>query len=231
MDHLDSFADDRLVLGCLYCSAPTQNREHVPSRVLLDKPYPENLPVMPCCTKCNSGFSLDEEYFACLIECARTGSVDAVKRPNIRRILQESPALAARIMSARTVSEGGEASFQPESARVKNIVVKLARGYELNEQKHDYPEHVMVEPLRTLSPDALQHFETPPQPVAWPEVGTRAMQRMVVVTPGNMILGNDWIEVQEGQYRYVAIADGPVMVRFVVGEYLACEVMWGEDQS
>jgi len=64
MEHLDSYADDRLVLGCTYCHRDTDTREHVPSRILLDEPYLDNLPVLPACAKCNQGFSLDEEYFA-----------------------------------------------------------------------------------------------------------------------------------------------------------------------
>jgi len=232
MDHLNSFADSRLVSGCLYCGSRTENREHIPSRVLLNTPYPENLPVLPCCKQCNSGFSLDEEYFACLVECARTGSIDSVVRPKIRRILQESPMLASRIMSARTAAGTGEIIFKPESERIISVVVKLARGhavYELAEQRLDAPAHVMAVPLHTLTPEALGHFENPPQPAAWPEVGTRAMQRMVHVTPDGSFAANDWIEVQEGQYRYTAIAEGAVLVRMVISEYLACEVIWEDD--
>jgi len=75
MDLVESFADDRLVAYCVHCAGGTETRDHCPSRMLLDKPYPENLPFLPSCTSCNRGFSLDEEYFACLVECARTGSV------------------------------------------------------------------------------------------------------------------------------------------------------------
>lgn len=56
------------------------------------------------------------------------------------------------------------------------------------------------------------------------------MQRMVICTAGPTVFGPDWIEVQPGQYRYFAIAQGAVMVRIVIGEYLACEVIWGLDQ-
>ncbi len=40
---------------------------------------------------------------------------------------------------------------------------------------------------------------------------------------------NDWIDVQDDRYRYLAIddADG-VSIKIVVGEYLACEVAWVE---
>jgi hypothetical protein len=232
MEHLNSYADSRLVVGCIYCHGDTDTREHVPSRILLDEPYPENLPVLPACTKCNQGFSLDEEYFACLIECARTGSIDRVERPKIRRILQDSPALAARMMQARTVADNGEIVFKTENDRVRRVVLKLARGhavYELDEQKPEEPSHFMVVPLHCLAPHAREHFENPPTNAGWPEVGTRAMQRMAISAAGPTVIGQDWIEVQAGQYRYLAIAEDAVMVRLVVGEYLACEVIWGQD--
>jgi hypothetical protein len=233
MHQLHSFADDRLLRGCIHCSGSTETRDHVPSRIMLDEPYPDNLPVIPACASCNRGFSLDEEYFACLVECARTGSVDTVQRPKIRRILRDSPGLAARLTKARSAFDDGTISFAAETQRARNVVLKLARGhaaYELNEQKVDEPSHVMFAPLHTLELQARDHFETLPETTLWPELGSRAMQRMVVSMAGPSVIGLDWIEVQQGQYRYFAIAEGPVMVRVVIGEYLACEVIWSEEQ-
>ena len=43
------FADERLVSGCVYCGGPEETNEHVPSRVFLDQPYPENLPGVDAC--------------------------------------------------------------------------------------------------------------------------------------------------------------------------------------
>lgn len=38
---------------------------------------------------------------------------------------------------------------------------------------------------------------------------------------------NDWVDVQEGSYRYLAIDDaGGVVIRIVVREFLACEAAW-----
>jgi hypothetical protein len=229
MNQLRPFADDRLLVGCIHCLGSTETRDHVPSRILLDEPYPENLPVIPACVSCNHGFSLDEEYFACLVECAKTGSVDAVQRPKIRRILRDSPGLTTRLTQARSVGDDGTISFAVETKRARNVILKLARGhaaYELNEQMSDAPSHVMLATLQALSPQARNYFETPPETTLWPELGSRAMQRLVVSTAAPSVIGLDWIEVQPGQYRYVAVAEGPVMVRFVLGEYLACEVIW-----
>lgn len=67
MDQLKDYADDRLISGCTYCDGLAETRDHVPSRVLLDSPLPENLPVVGACWACNNGFSKDEEYFVCLL--------------------------------------------------------------------------------------------------------------------------------------------------------------------
>lgn len=153
---------------------------------------------------------------------------ERVVRPKIVRILQQKPALAERLKQARSEGENGETIFAIEQQRVRNVVVKLARGhaaFELGEPQHDDPTHVMFIPIHLLTDDARSHFESSPAPPIWPEVGSRAMQRMPV-TGDNAYSG--WIEVQEGQYRYLAVAGGPVMVRFVVGEHLACEVIWDE---
>ena len=58
------YSDKRQRNYCTYCRNELGTRDHVPSKVFLEKPYPDNLPVVPCCQKCNEGFSLDEQYLA-----------------------------------------------------------------------------------------------------------------------------------------------------------------------
>ena len=72
---------------CCYCGTWADTVDHVPSKVLLDEPYPENLPVVPCCRNCNDQFSLDEEYVAVLLECVRwqTFNPKQFKREKIKR--------------------------------------------------------------------------------------------------------------------------------------------------
>jgi hypothetical protein len=230
MEQIRPYADERLIAGCLYCGGATESRDHVPSRVLLDEPYPENLPVVPACDACNGSYSLDEQYFACLVECARTGSLDAVQRPKIIRILRENPALAERISRARSGEQ--DVSFSVELTRAQSVVLKLARGhaaYEASEVPRHSPSHILITPLMSLDQAARDHFEVVPRSAVWPEVGSRAMQRLIVF--GGDVTDAGWIEVQPEQYRYFVVAEGPIMVRFVVSEYLACEVIWSYDNS
>ena len=230
MRQYTSYADTRLVCSCVFCGASTQTRDHCPSKIFLDEPYPENLPVVPACASCNTGFSLDEQYFACFLESVIRGSADLVQRPKIKRLLHEVPSLYSKIKDAKRSSNNEEQTFDVEHARIQAVVLKLARGhaaYETSEIVRHDPSHVMIVPLQTLSASARLHFETPPSSSVWPEVGSRAMQRMFLAD--GSIVGPQWIDVQEGRYRYFVIAEGNVMVRSVISEYLACEVIWSDD--
>ena len=59
---------------------------------------------------------------------------------------------------------------------------------------------------------------------AWPEVGSRAMQRLIV--GGSDVFREGWLVVQEGNYRYCVSGDGGLTVKMVLREYLACHVAW-----
>lgn len=198
----------------------------MPSKVFLDEPYPTNLPVVFACRSCNEDFSLDEEYVACLVECSLTGLIepDGIEREKIRLILERKPALVSRLCQARQ-EVGGGAYFNVEDRRVMNIVLKLARGhaaFELNEPQLDDPSNVAFVPFLYMAPDARKDFETPPRSPFCPEVGSRATQRLVVNDLGASL----WITVQSARYRYLTSIGNGVIVRMVIGEYLACEVVW-----
>ena len=62
MKQYDVSVDSRIAGICIYCGGIAKTRDHVPSKAFLDKPYPENIPVVPCCSECNNKFSKDEEY-------------------------------------------------------------------------------------------------------------------------------------------------------------------------
>ena len=62
VDQLRNFADSRLIAGCVYCAGVNDTRDHVPSRVFLDSPLPENLPVVPACRACNLTKRIGEYY-------------------------------------------------------------------------------------------------------------------------------------------------------------------------
>ena len=241
MDQLRNFADDRLVTGCVYCGAGNDTRDHVPSRILLEPPYPENLPNVQCCEACNHGFSKDEQYLVCLLEAVLAGSTepDKIRRPSVARALRRSPALRARIEAAkRQVVD--QVVFKVEERRIKNVMLKLARGhaaFELSQPCREEPDHFWCGPLAAMSEETRESFDSAHHQQLFGEVGSRGLQRMLVTevflrsesgqqSEARWLL-NDWVDVQDGYYRYLAIDDvGGVVIRIVIAEYLACEVGW-----
>jgi hypothetical protein len=241
MNQLKNLADDRLINGCIYCGGVAETRDHVPSRILLEPPYPENLPVVGCCEQCNQGFSKDEEYVVCLIEAVLAGSTnpDGIKRSGVARSLRRSPALQARIDAARREVDG-RIEFAVETDRMMNVMLKLARGhaaFELSQPCRKAPDHFWCGPLGSMSEEMRESFNAAHVQQMFGEVGSRGLQRMLVTqlvvrsqTGEESQVGflfNDWVDVQDGYYRYLAIDDiGGLVIRIVVAEYLACEVAW-----
>ena len=182
----------------------------------------------------------------CIIESALCGSTDPEKiaRPSVARIMQRSPALRKRIDASRT-EIGGQVAYVPEMERINNVMLKLARGhaaFELSQPCHERPDHFWCGPLSSLPQENQELFHAVHFQQIFGEVGSRNMQRLLVVQMAQKsetgeqqnvgMLINDWIDVQDEQYRYIAIDDmGMLIVRIVVAEYFACEVAWGLDMS
>lgn len=224
LEPVEDYSDERMRQTCLFCGGDTNTRDHCPSRVFLDPPYPAHLPHVGCCKPCNASFSLDEEYTACLIEAVIVGSADpsAIRRPNVARALERGLRLRARIERAMHRTETGIV-FTPEEPRVQRVVAKLARGhalYELAEVLREEPEEIFTRPLLAMSGSHLDRFEKPVPAPAWPEVGSRAMQRLTESQAG------PWLVVQPGNYRYCATVGNGIEVRIVIREYLACYARW-----
>lgn len=238
MEQKRDFADPRLLIGCTYCGGLDDTRDHVPSRVLLDPPFPENLPVVKACFACNNGFSKDEEYVACLLEATLAGTTDPeqIGRPGVAEILRRAPALRARLERARVVRDG-KVAFGVEEERVRNVVLKLARGhaaYDLSQPCRDAPATVWWAPRPLMSEAERDAFDASHVLGLFGEVGSRQMQRLVVaqVTVDAQQAGfvvNDWVDVQDDVYRYLAIEeDDAITIKLVLREYLACQVTWAQ---
>ncbi len=241
LDQLRSYSDERLVVGCIYCGGTEETREHVPSRIFLDMPFPENLPVVGACWKCNNGFSSDEEYLACLIESVLAGSTDPdhIHRQRIGALLRRSAGLRARLEAMKSLVNG-RLQFGVEQKRVSVIVTKLARGhavFELGQSPRGDPTAIWWHPIELMNEDDRASFEAVEAEPILGEIGSRSSQRLLVAqislrsSTGEdskiHLLMNDWIEVQAGRYRYYAFENGEqIAVKMVIREYLACEVAW-----
>lgn len=109
--------------------------------------------------------------------------------------------------------------------------------FELSWFSDQEPVSLWWSPLALLDNEQREAFEETPPPQLFGEIGTRASQRICVlqatlVGPDGeeriaSLLINDWVDAQEDRYRYLATdQDGLIRVRMVLGEYLACEVVW-----
>ena len=168
---------------------------------------------------------------ACFLECVSCGTSapDGLRRARIAKRLRDNPRLQEMIeRSARTftIHDGQEQTlWHPELGRVRAVLLKNARGHvlhELNEAVHGEPTHEGISPLEAMNQVVRAAFELIPSWNVWPEVGSRAMQRMM--TGEGVVDG--WIVVQDGRYRYAAACGDYVVVRIVVQEYLAAEFVW-----
>lgn len=234
MEQLEDFSDDRLKGGCAFCGARGTSRDHVPSKGLLRKPYPPNLPVIWACSDCNNGFSADEEYFSLFLHCVLQGTTDPDRHGDgrVARGLRRSSALRNRIERSRVNQaqpQTDELQWVPEIDRINRVVLKNALGhvyYEWGFPVGDAPESVWAAPMVSLPQNLWDAFTTDGLGL-WPEMGCRMMARMVT---GQDMVGN-WVVVQDGVYRYsIDESDGGTRVRTILHEYLATEVRW-DDQA
>jgi hypothetical protein len=226
------FVDERLLGRCAFCGGTPGTRDHVPSKILLDDPLPDNLSIVESCAKCNQGFSLDEEYLACFLECVLAGSssLTQIRRLKVKRALEHNPKLAMQIQAASTTTEEGTCIWKPEVERVQNVVLKLARGhaaYELSQVQLDAPSAIIFRPFSAMSIEEQEEFERAGagEVRGWPEINSRAFLRAAGAEPFADAPG-PWIVVRPGQYRYSVDEDGGVRVQMVLAEYLACIVVW-----
>ena len=226
MKQYDVSIDSRVEGLCVYCGELATTRDHVPSKAFLDKPYPDNIPVVPCCSNCNNQFSKDEEYFACVLECLKCNSTDITKlgRDKVKSTLLHTPALLARIEICSKDLFNNLPSLQilnAERQRFDNVIRKLVLG-------HLFFEHSIInfsdvkwqyKVLPTMNDKELDDFLTPYQLSIYPEVASRALHRIMCIN-GETHLG--WEIVQPNTYQYCTSADGS-MIKIVIGNYLAIE--------
>ena len=173
MDYIGEFGDERQKSWCIHCSAwigdVVTSNDHVPSKGLLRKPFPENLPVGKTCKSCNSSFSADEEYLFLFLHCVLAGSTDLDRQTDAKvgRALRRHEKLCARIERSkteyRTIGGDTRCVWKPETERINRIAIKNARGhafYEYGEPMLTEPEHVRSAPLETMTSAERQEFET-----------------------------------------------------------------------
>ena len=236
MKQMRDYSDERHKGWCIHCgavlSSVESNLDHVPSKTILDRPFPENLPTVRVCKSCNTSFSNDEEYFSAFLGSVLAGTTDpdrqiverAEKILNSNYRLQDE--IEAQLEVVKDADGKDQVTFFPDLSRIQNVVVKNARGHVLFEHgqpAEGEPVRVAVQSIPILPPDMLASFETIDYGAGWPEVGSRLMTRLIT---GDDMRSDGWVVVQPNIYRFAVMDHDQFVVRSVIREYLAAEVAW-----
>lgn len=236
MKSMLDFADERHKTWCIHCGEVLNqlesNLDHVPSKSILDRPFPENLPTVRICRPCNTSFSNDEEYFTAFLGSVLAGTTDPEKQvveqteKTLRSNLRLRREIENQLHIEKDESGNDQVAFVPDRCRIWNVVVKNARGhilFEHGQRAEGEPAHVAIQPIPTLSPEMCRSFETIDYGPGWPEIGSRLMTRLIT---GNDMRADEWVIVQPNTYRFSVMDNGQFVVRTVIREYLATEVIW-----
>ena len=237
MKQINDFSDERQKSRCIYCGHCIfnleTNRDHVPTKALLKKPYPPNLPTIQVCAKCNESFSFDEEYAGLFLKCLIAGSADpdVHSDAHVKKQLEKKTNLQKRLKKSNTdfftVSENSIPLWKPETDRIKRVLLKNARGhifYECGEPMLSKVETINMMPVLCMTPDEVFQFEHANSHGLFAEVGSRMMQRGITGAD----FREDWVIVQDGIYRFSILPD--MTVKIILYEYLAVEISWNPSE-
>jgi hypothetical protein len=123
---------------CLFCRQKAQSKDHIPSKNLLEKPYPKNLLTIPACIKCNQSFSEDEEYFLnVLVEISTNPTLLAKKdfNGNVFRARERSENLKKLISDSLIQADDGKIYFKQDTNKIKRVIEKNAFGLYFHKYK------------------------------------------------------------------------------------------------
>ena len=115
---------------CVFCGRPSSTKDHIPSKCLLEKPYPPNLHTVISCRNCNLSFSTDEEYFLHILVEISLNPILLYKKQSgsVFRARLRSPKLKDRITNSFFDGTDGRRYIQPEYERINKVIEKNALG-------------------------------------------------------------------------------------------------------
>jgi hypothetical protein len=135
---------------CVYCGERQGiTRDHIPPKGLFSKPRP-NLVTVPCCVECQSGQSLDDEYFLHMIsirsDIAENSSARAARDSTHRSFAKPAKmrltrALFRAIKSAAAYSPSGiylgqRMAYDVDLERLCRVIERTTRGLYFHEFGH-----------------------------------------------------------------------------------------------
>lgn len=213
------------------------SREHIPSKVFLDRPYSIECGIVPSCIKCNNNFSQDELYVSCFVDKLRsvlTNSKIPIREKTIKA-LEHDKKLYSKIDSEISVVNE-RITVKPDYVAFNKILIKLSKGHWCHDQ-----DCVLTDGRETIcafkfKPDfnesEMHNFEELPIINIAGDVGSNNTHSLLVVEGNGTepIIVVPWTEIQENNYRFLTYYKAnEFVVKIVVFEMLYAEVKFIEN--
>ena len=216
---------------CCYCGSSATTVDHVPSKVLLDEPYPKNLYTVECCRRCNNGFSQDEEFFAVLVECVKFQSFnpDDLSRPKVIKAITNSQKLIKSVQESVLVLRNGFILINADNPKVQRVLSKLIRGhlrYESGLLLIDTMYDLKLYCKSCCSKNFVDEFLRPMSTDLLSEVGSRALLKLGYDKRGCLTV--PWVTIQKGNYEYCVAPDNSE-IKILIGDYLMVDAKIKDD--
>lgn len=178
---------------CLFCGRVSQTKDHIPTKNLLERPYPNNLLTIPACDKCNKSFSLDEEYFLnVLVEISDNPALIAKKEPggSVFKARERSKGLQYRIANSLVKGEDGKLYFQSDTDRIKRVIEKIAFGLYVHKYK-------TIAKLSSFNCSGFYPFSV---------IESRPAE-IFLLTYSEKFRPKKWTIIQKGVFSYIVVRD------------------------
>lgn len=179
--------------SCVFCGKIASTKDHIPSKNLLEKPYPDNLLTIPSCSRCNRSFSLDEEYFLnVLVEVSDNPTLLSKKEigGNVYKARERSLGLKKRIEDSFIKNDDGKFYFKSETDRIKRVIEKNALGLYF----HRYKKRAELSHFRCVGFYPFSIEETRP-----PEI--------FLLTYTEKFKPKRWTIIQKDIFSYIVVRD------------------------
>lgn len=250
MEFVDYLGDNRLrhkivydknsYSECIYCGNAANTREHIPSKVFLVKPFPNNLGIVPACQNCNKSFSNDELFLSLLIEIIKSNHYGKgyilPEKSKIRMNYNKK-----MISDIKRLIENKE--LDQFNKKISNILFKLAVGHSVYELSEGYcikNGQINYSFLNRMSTEEINEFILPfdigGNPL--PEVGSRVYERILIVELNLTSIHDseqkliapllllDWVDVQDTKYTYTCYKFGnEIIVKIIINDFMYAKVI------
>jgi hypothetical protein len=216
---------ERATPPCVYCGCEDGvTVDHVPPKLLLARPYPENLLTVPACKKCNKSFQANDEYtrFVASIDLSGAKQRDVQSNmPAILRSLQRPEArgfsqyLAAQMTDTTVLGPDGRPLGQAVDAdrnRLNASGERMVRGLFFVESGNPLPSSTQVriacKPGITASNPAIIQFASLYS--GCPERRDRAIGDAFSYVAGFRPEFSIWLLMLYGHFTWLATIGGSI---------------------